>query len=133
MDKQLKRHILYWRNAALKDLRTAEDLFKTKHYDAVLFYCHLSLEKQLKGLVVQNMEQAAPYIHNLEKLAELAGLKFTMEQRNSFREITKFNIAGRYGDIKRNLYKLADKSYAENYLNITQHLFLWLKKQFLKN
>ncbi|MBI2459831.1 MAG: HEPN domain-containing protein [Parcubacteria group bacterium] len=133
MDKQLKQHILYWENAALKDWRTAEDLFKTKHYDACLFFCHLTLEKQLKGLVVKNRQQAAPYLHNLEKLAELADLEFTLEQRNNFREITKFNIAGRYGDIKRNLYKLADRSYTENYLNITKRLFLWLKKQYQKN
>lgn len=133
MDKQLIQHITYWKNAALKDLKTAKDLFKTKHYDAALFYCHLTLEKQLKGLFVKNSRQAAPYVHNLEKLAELAGLEFTSEQRNSFREITKFNIAGRYGDIKRNLYKLAGKAYTGNYLNITNQLFLWLKKQYQKN
>lgn len=133
MNKQLIQHIAYWKNAAVKDLQIADDLFKTKHYDATLFYCHLALEKQLKGLFVKNSKQAAPYLLNLEKIAKLSGLKFTSEQRNSFREITKFNIAGRYGDIKRNLYKLADKTYTGNYLTITKQLFLWLKKQYQKN
>lgn len=53
----IEKQIEYWRQAGLRGFKTAQDLYKTKHYDACLFFCHLALEKLLKGLVVQNTKQ----------------------------------------------------------------------------
>ncbi|MBU2578508.1 HEPN domain-containing protein, partial [Patescibacteria group bacterium] len=80
MTKQLNEQILYWKTTAGRNWETACSLFKLKHYDACLFFCHLAIEKMLKGLVVKKTKQAAPYIHHLEKLAKLAELKLTEEQ-----------------------------------------------------
>lgn len=121
--------IIFWEKSAKKDLDTANDLLGLKRYDACLFFCHLSLEKLLKSLVARNTQKTPPYIHDLERLAILAELDLDEDKTQNLRTITRFNIAGRYGDVKYNLYKVANKKYTEKYLEITKNLFLWLKKQ----
>lgn len=121
--------ITFWERSAKKDLDTAKDLFDLKRYDACLFFCHLSLEKLLKSLVARKTQKTPPYVHDLERLAVLAKLDLDEEKTQNLRTITRFNIAGRYGDIKYNLYKVATKKYTEKHLEITKNLFLWLKKQ----
>ncbi|MFA5994955.1 MAG: HEPN domain-containing protein [Patescibacteria group bacterium] len=41
----LEEQINYWRQSAERNWKTSLDLFKTKHYDASLFYAHLAIEK----------------------------------------------------------------------------------------
>ncbi|MBU4125485.1 HEPN domain-containing protein [Patescibacteria group bacterium] len=130
---KIKQQIEYWKISAGRNWKTALGLFELKHYDSCLFFCHLTIEKMLKGLVVQKTKNLAPYIHHLEKLAELAELKITDEQRKNLRIITRFNVSGRYDDAKHNFYKIVNKLYAEKYLKISKDLILWLKKQYQKN
>src|SRR3989344_1141822 len=128
MDKQTKN----WLTSAERDWQTAKDLFKTAHYDACLFFCHLALEKSLKGLVALATNEPAPYVHDLERLARFAKLPLSEKQKENLLIITTFNIAGRYQDEKNLLYKKATKAYTEKYVNITENLFLWLKQQYPK-
>ena len=121
--------INFWEKSAKKELNTAKDLFELKRYDACLFFCHLALEKLLKSLVAERTKRTPPYVHDLERLAVLANLKMREEETQNLRTITRFNIAGRYGDIKYNLYKVVNKKYTEEYLEITKKIFLWIKKQ----
>lgn len=128
----MNKQIDYWKKSADHNWETALDLLKTKHYDACLFFCHLTLEKILKGLVVECTNKQAPYIHDLEKLALMATLTISPEQSEHLKTITRFNIGGRYDDEKFNFYKSINKEYAEKYLNISNELQLWLKKQYQK-
>lgn len=123
----------FWRQAANRDWKTAGDLFKTKHYDACLFFCHLCLEKSLKGLIVGLTRKEPPYTHDLEKLAKLAQLSITDEQATWLHVISGFNIAGRYDTVKRDFYKRCTKTFTEKYLAITRQLFLWLKDHCQKD
>ncbi|MFH1233664.1 MAG: HEPN domain-containing protein [Patescibacteria group bacterium] len=125
---KLNEQINYWEKSAERNWETALSLFKTKHYDACLFFCHLAIEKLLKGLVVGQTKKAAPYTHYLEELAKLIKLDLTKEQINNLKIITDFNIAGRYDDAKFAFYKKCTKKYTEKYLNISEELYLWLKK-----
>ena len=49
----IKSQIEYWRLSAERNWKTSLGLLKLKHYDACLFFCHLTLEKTLKGLAAQ--------------------------------------------------------------------------------
>ena len=133
MQQKLKTQIDYWKKSAKRNLDTAEVLFQNKRYDSCLFFCHLALEKILKGLVVKQTEKAVPYIHYLEKLSLLAKLELTEEQIKNLRIITDFNIAGRYDAVKFAFYKKCTKDYTEKYFDITKKLFLWLEKKYQKN
>ncbi len=132
MDKKLQEQINYWHKSGKKNLDAAQILFENKHYDSALFFGHLSLEKTLKGLVVETTKKSAPYIHDLEKLALIANLKFDEERAVDLRVITDFNIAGRYKEAKFAFYKKCDKKYTEKHLKIIKELFLWLEKEYQK-
>ena len=128
----MNKQIDYWKKSAEHNWKTALDLLKTKHYDACLFFCHLTLEKILKGLVVERTNKPAPYIHDLERLALVAEIPISKEQSKYLKIITRFNIGGRYDDEKLAFYKSCAKEYAEKYLSISNELKLWLKKQYQK-
>jgi len=113
-------------------LITAEDLLKTKHYDSCLFFCHLALEKALKGIIVRKTYQSAPFLHDLEKLAVLAGVSLDDQLRDQLRTISTFNIAARYDDVKLAFYKQCTKKYTAAYFSKTQKIWRSLKKHSLK-
>jgi len=122
--------IKYWQDSSERSLKTAEDLFDLKYYDWCLFFCHLTLEKILKGLVVKATGKQPLPIHDLEKLAQQAKLKLTQKQVAELNEITAFNIQARYDDIKLSFYKKATKDYTQKFLNKTRKWHQWLESQF---
>mgnify|MGYP001602768779 CR=1 FL=1 len=98
-----------------------------------LFFCHLTLEKLLKGLVVQRTGKPAPHSHELAHLATLAEIDLLPKQRELLEDISLFNIAGRYGDEKMAFYKKYNKRIsAKKYLDITATLRLWLEAEYQK-
>ena len=119
----------FWQKQSVDDFETARSLFALKRYTHALFFCHLSVEKFLKALVVRKTNANAPYDHNLQRLAQDAGLQITDHARESLAEINTFNIKGRYDDYKSRFYQKATLEYTEEYLNKTEELLLWLKTQ----
>ena len=115
-----------------EDWRVVKSLFANKHYSHALFYCHLSLEKLLKAVVVQETKEQSPYLHNLLLLSQKAGISLAQEQQEQLQEITTFNVRGRYDDVKYKFYKKATKAYAEQYIEITAKFRIWTKKSYLK-
>ncbi|HEY4512836.1 MAG TPA: HEPN domain-containing protein [Candidatus Paceibacterota bacterium] len=128
MDK--KEIVNYWASASNSDFQLALILFENERYPYSLFFLHLSIEKLLKGLIVSNTSNPAPYGHNLVRLVETADIECSEEQRDLLRDITTFNISGRYDDYKNQFYRTATKEYAEKYIKQAKHLTLWLKKHF---
>jgi HEPN domain-containing protein len=130
----LQKQLIYWKETSERDLKTAKGLFKLKRYDACLFFCHLSLEKLLKGFVVAKTQEPAPYIHDLERLLKLSNINDATKQTISdLKTITEFNISGRYPEIKAEFYKKCNKDYTKKHLALTNKLYLWLKKKYPKN
>lgn len=126
---QLEKNIKQWISGADKDLEVAESLLKSKHYPQCLFFCHLSIEKLLKALIVKETKNHPPFIHDLRRLAEIAEIKLDIKQKLILDKISTFNIAGRYADKKFEFYKkYNNKEYAQKYFLITKKLFLWLKR-----
>mgnify|MGYP001585234276 CR=1 FL=1 len=125
----LKKVIAYWTKGAALNYDTAKFLYKGARYADSLFFCHLTLEKALKSLVVQKIQTHAPHIHDLLELADLAGVVLTQQQREWLIEITRFNIAGRYDQYKFDFYKKCDAKYTGKFFKIAEDFYLWFKKQ----
>ncbi len=121
--------VKHWVKSSKLDLETAEDLFKTKHYHHCLFFCHLFVEKILKGLVVKETGENPLPIHKLRRLANETGIEFSEEQLKLLDEITDFNIRARYNDIKFKFYKKATKGFTEEYFGKSKEIYQWLKDQ----
>ena len=69
----------HFEDSAKRDLKTAEGLFSLKRFDACLFFCHLALEKIIKGLVSLKTKEVPPYTHDLVKLLSIAKIDLSEE------------------------------------------------------
>ena len=134
MDEEIntEKVINYWQKGAAESFETAKYLYKGKRCAACLLFCYLTLEKILKGLVVEKTKEHAPYSHELDSLAEKTGLSLSEEAWKNLRIISTFNIQARYDNIKLSFRAKCTPEYARQYLEITSQLYLWLKKQFQK-
>ena len=74
-NKKFEKSVKYWRDGALSDFKAVEGLFKNGSYPQCLFFCHLSVEKLLKALVVKETKEPASYIHDLRRLSEIAKIE----------------------------------------------------------
>ena len=104
--------------------------FRDQKIRCCLFFCHLSLEKLLKGLVVIHTKQQAPFIHDLERLSVIANLSLASDQIDALKAISDFNIAGHYSDYKFAFYKKCTRPYTKNYLTKTKSLIACLRKKY---
>lgn len=89
--------VAYWQEGAREDLETARILLDNNRINHGFFWAHLAIEKALKALVVRQTEINAPFIHDLVRLATLANLSLTDEQRGFLAACNRFAIHGRYG------------------------------------
>lgn len=128
--KDLRALVQYWVSGSDYDWKTAGDLFKSKRYPYCLFMCHLSIEKLLKGLLVKESEDHAPFTHNLVYLAGKLSAEFSKEQIGLLEEINNFNIEARYPDEQNEFYKKATREFAKRYLKKAGELREWLEKKF---
>ena len=92
----LEKQIDYWVRGADSDIETAELLIVGKKFLEGLFFCHLTIEKISKALVVKNTGQLAPKSHNLSYLADLASLNIDGEQASFMSVLMKYQLEGRY-------------------------------------
>ena len=74
MAMNVKRQINYWRCGAEEDLAAARSLLEKEHLRHALFFGHLAMEKMLKAHVTRETKSVPLRMHNLVRLAEIAGL-----------------------------------------------------------
>jgi len=79
-----------WKDSAVENLETAEELLKLGKRHDTLFFLHLALEKMLKGLHQYLKHQPSLHIHDLYRLAVKAGLEISEEERKELDEISTF-------------------------------------------
>jgi HEPN domain-containing protein len=126
----VEEHVNYWLDSAKNDLGAAEDLFSSAKYDWCLFIGHLVVEKTLKAyFVYSNDNKIPPKTHNLLKLAEVANLSLTEEQKLFLDEVNDFNLEVRYPEYRREFYKLCTKEFTENYFIRMKDFSQWLTSQ----
>jgi len=123
-----KESIRYWLESAKEDWKVAKHLFEKKDYSYSLFLGHLTIEKILKAIYVDSLNDTPPYTHRLIHLAEKASLVLNDEQSELLETITDFNLEARYPDEKFAFKKKCTKSFTENYLKKIEGMRKWLLK-----
>jgi HEPN domain-containing protein len=121
----------YWIKEADEALTVAEHLFEKGDYSYALFFGHLAVEKILKSLYVDLKKEHAPPIHNLPRIAGLAGLSLDEEKTDALILISSFNIEARYPDLKRSFRKRCTKEYTLEQMGIIKETFQWLKEMII--
>jgi HEPN domain-containing protein len=124
----MDRHIANWIKSANYDLRTAEQLFKTGRYIYVLFMCHLSVEKLLKGLYEATLNKVPPKTHNLIYLSQAVDLQLPENLLETLESLNDLSIVTRYPEDIDKMVKAFKKDKVGEYLKRTKGLIRWLKK-----
>jgi HEPN domain-containing protein len=107
----------YWIATAEHDRETMDVLFKSGRYSDSLFFGHIILEKILKGLVVKNTKEQAPYIHDLLQLYKLSGISLSSDEIDLLDKANDFNIRARYPERKLEFYKQCTKDFSSLYID----------------
>ena len=123
----MKKGTEYWLETSEYDWDTAHDMMKSKRYVYVVFMCHLSTEKLIKGAIVEFTDIAIPEkIHALKRLAETAKLELTDEQLEFLTNLTNQHAKTRYPDDVKKLGKTYTKEFAQKILDQTKEFREWL-------
>jgi len=122
----VEKHIAYWRDGASEDWDVAQDLVvrgRTRHG---LFLAHLALEKLLKAHVCRHARDIAPKSHALLRLADLAGLALSDDQRRFLARFDRRQIEGRY---PKRLGTPPTAAAATEEMRQAEEMFRWLTQQ----
>ena len=84
----IEKQIAHWRSGADEAWDVPVDMInKDRRTQFGLFFVHLALEKILKAHIWQAVKKLPPHIHNLSRLAEIAGLPLDDKNRKVLSEI----------------------------------------------
>ena len=110
-------HIDYWLKAGHESWDSAEFCYKGgRNVDALFFYC-LAVEKYLKAnFVLDNIQNQAPRIHELQAIYSQTEIQLEPELIDYLDNVNSWNLEGRYPDFKFSLHKLATADYMKNHL-----------------
>ncbi len=117
----------FWIEEATESLQVTRHLYEKKDYSYALFFAHLAIEKILKAIYVSRKNEHAPFIHNLQRLAELSGIQLNDAKRDALIKITTFNLESRYPDEKRSFRNKCTEEFTKNEIEETEDIFKWLK------
>ncbi len=120
------KQIEYWINSAKSDLDTAELLIRESRYIHGLFFCHLSIEKELKAHVVKATGNIPPKSYNLIYLLDLSTLEIGESYEDFLGILMKYQLEGRYPDYNP---VIPAKDKVLEYLSKTKEILIWLERK----
>ncbi len=122
-----------WVDASRYDLETARALLESRRYLYVLFMCQQSLEKLLKAHLTRRTAAFPPRIHSLGRLAELAGLELSQDDKALLERLSLYYLQSRYPPEIQALAKKITRSAAVTYMAQTEALWKRLRRQLIRN
>ncbi|MFA5814769.1 MAG: HEPN domain-containing protein [Bacteroidales bacterium] len=121
-----------WLRQSDYDLETAKVMYDTGRYIYCVFMCHLSLEKALKGIYLENTGEVAPKVHNLLYLIEKTGIKLTDDWYQFLFQLNNASLPTRYPQSLENAIKEFGKTKTIDVLDKTTKIQTWIKSQLKK-
>jgi len=121
--------IAYWLQLARLDLESARKSLGGDSFLHCIFGCQQALEKLLKASVVEATQQAPPRVHNLIRLAALAGLALGPDQELLLSKLSLEYIELRYPEEIDTVDEMNNRVAAEDHLQQTEEFFRWLEAQ----
>lgn len=115
-----------WVEQARYDLDTARAMLKSGRYLYVLFCCQQAVEKILKAIIVRRTMDFPPRIHNLLRLAEIAGIKMEPAREDLLGELSGYYIQSRYPEEIESLAQATSREIGQDALDKTEEVIEWL-------
>ena len=116
----------YWMEQAHYDLDTARAMLNARKYLYVLFCCQQAVEKALKAIIVKRMSDFPPRLHNLLRLAEIAGVKMEPDREVFLGELSGYYIQTRYPEEIHSLARTLGHAISQDTLHKTGEVIEWL-------
>jgi HEPN domain-containing protein len=118
----------YWIERVEYDLETAKAMLQTGRYLYVGFMCQQVIEKALKAVIARGGVKP-PRIHNLARLAELAGIleQMSEEQLSVLDSLEPMHIEGRYPGDSDHLARTLNTERCTLMLAQTEELCKWIR------
>lgn len=119
-----------WLKQADYDLDTAKCMFDSGRCFYAVFMCHLSIEKALKGLYQEQLQDIPPKVHNLVYLLNKIGIK-PAEQIGKFMiQLNEASVTTRYPEDLEKLQNDFTYEMTKNIIDKSKEVLTWIKKQF---
>lgn len=118
-----------WFKQADYDMDTAEFMFKGERYFYAVFMCHLSIEKALKGLIIQKNKEAPTKTHNLLYLIEILNLELPEDMYDFVFTLNRVSVLTRYPDDLQRMLEEYNCDKTKEILEKGKELLKWLKRK----
>jgi HEPN domain-containing protein len=119
-----------WFTQAEYDMSTADYMFDGGRYFYVVFMCHLSIEKALKGLYLKKLTEEPPKVHNLIYLLNKISLKPPEAIGRFMVKLNEASIPTRYPEDIDKLQKDYTQDTVRGIIAQAKETLEWLKKQY---
>lgn len=117
----------HWINTSDNDSITMLNLYNSKDYHWSLFIGHIVIERLLKACVVKQLNDHAPFTHDLTKLATISGISFSEEFLDWLDTISTFNMNARYDSYKEAFYKKCTLEFTSEWIEKIKTIREWIK------
>jgi len=121
-----------WFRQAEYDFETARAMQAAGRHFYAVFFCHLSLEKALKGLYSARTGQRPPRTHNLPFLAQQGRVALPPSRSDSLFELNRASVLTRYPEDLDVLKKQFDPARTRAIIDQTAETLQWLRTQLSK-
>ena len=132
MDDVLDKPPDEWLRQADYDMETARSMYKESRYFYVVFMCHLSIEKALKGLYVARFLAPAPRTHSLLYFVDRLRLDPPAAVKELVSRLNGLSVPTRYPDDLRRMSAEFDSRRTWSILDESMRTLAWLKSQLPK-
>lgn len=122
----IQKQIEYWLNGSIYDFETAKVLIQNGRFVHGLFFCHLTIEKIIKALVVKVTNEIPPKSHDLFYLSQKAMIDLPEEKLTIIQILMKYQLEGRYPEY---LPEAPQQKLVINYFNQTENLLKWFREK----
>jgi HEPN domain-containing protein len=119
-----------WLKQADYDMSTAEYMFRGGRYFYAVFMCHLSIEKALKGLYRERLNEQPPRVHNLVYMLNKMSIKPPEPIGRFLVKLNEASVVTRYPEDIRRLQKDFTKKIVKDILSEGKGALKWIKTQF---
>jgi HEPN domain-containing protein len=132
MARTLEKDVRAWVDASRYDLQTAKALLVSRRYIYVLFMCQQAMEKLLKAVITARTAQFPPRVHSLVRLAELAALDLSQEERSFLERLSFYYIQSRYPPEVHALAKNVTRRLVTAHLEETEAVWKRLRRRLAR-
>ena len=119
-----------WLKQAESDIKTANHVAKDKQSFYALFFCHLAVEKALKGLYFKRLGVVPPKTHNLLYLLEKVEEQPTKDVYKFFLKMNEVHIVTRYPEDIGKIQRMFSSDYISFALEKSKETIEWIKSKF---